>query len=148
MISKETHEWAKQKMGQWKELTQETSRISSSADKKVASTQKGSFKTDSFFGDISSRDGDLFFHFFPTPNSRYNLCAEHGEVVWIFSSNFVEGLTQAFLSVFKFEERLFLDFVPELQSYVVRCSGFGDNPLQDTMIENVLIKLKEMYEKC
>lgn len=142
MRIQETHKWAKEKMSQWEELSKEVDKTCN-----IQSLKENKFRNDSFFGDVTSRDGDLFFHFFPTDNSRFNLRAQSDQKIWIFNSGFVTSLTEAFLEVFKYEDRIFLDFVLELQSYVVRCAGYGSNPFQDEMIEKVLVGIKERYEK-
>jgi hypothetical protein len=148
MSIQETHQWAKEKMSQWSELSNEADKLLREGDKvkKIAPLQKYQFKNDSFFGDVTARDGDLFFHLFPTDNAKFSVWDEEMRV-WTFNKGFVDALTQAFLSVLKHEDRLFLDFVVELQSYVVRCAGFGDNPLQDEIIERILVKIKEKHER-
>lgn len=149
MSIQETHQWAKEKMGKWFGAVKDKTQTELSRVNKVTSPQNLQFSNKSFFGDVTSRDGDLFFHFFPSDDSNFNLCVENPNsgTHWVFSHSFVDALTEAFLSVFKHEDRLFLDFVSELNSYVVRCAGFGDNPLQDDMIERTLLKIKEKYEK-
>lgn len=148
MSIQETHQWAKEKMSQWADLSKEADKLKLDGDrvKKISSLQKCQFKNDSFFGDVTSRDGDLFFHLFPTNDAKFSVWNEKLRV-WTFNTAFVNALTEAFLSVLKHEDRLFLDFVVELQSYVVRCAGFGDNPLQDEIIERILVKIKEKYER-
>ena len=146
MSIEDTHKWAKEKMSQWPDLAKEPCPWDGTT-KGMMAARELKFSNDSFFGDVTSRDGDLFFHFFPTANSSFNLCTENGEPVWVFNSEFVNDLTEAFLEVFKFADRIFLDFVLELQSYVVRCAGYGENPFQDEMIDKVLLGIKERYER-
>lgn len=144
MSIQESHEWAKEKMGRWKELTQASQTIEKEPQKKIAAPPVLQFENPSFFGDVCRRDGDMVFHFFPTTNDRFNVKVDvGGEKIWVFGDNFADALGDAFNEVFKFPERLFWDFVPELNSWVVRCAGYGDNPLNDMLIEMVLVGIKK-----
>ena len=144
MSIQETYQWAKETASQLEKFSKEESRAN-----KVAALKKFQFSNNSFFGDVTIKEGDIFFHFFPSNNSISNLCLESPSIgkYWVFSHAFMEAVTDAFLLVFKHEDRIFQDFVPELNSYVIRCAGFGDNPLQEEMIERVLVRIKEKYEQ-
>lgn len=148
MSIQETHEWAKKKMASWQGITDEFKKLSqgfeSENPKKIATPPHAKFENASFIGDVCRRDGDLIFHFFPTTNDRFNVKVDvAGEKVWVFGDAFADNLGDSFNQVFKHAERLFWDFVPELNSWVVRCAGFGDNPLSDVLVEQVLVTLKE-----
>ena len=144
MSIKETHEWAKEKMTRWGELTAKTETIANRPQEKIDTPPLLQFENPSFFGDVCRRDGDLIFHFFPTTNDRFNVKVDvQGEKVWVFNEGFADHLGDAFIEVFKFPERLFWDYVPELNSWVVRCSGAGNNPLNDALIEQVLVAIKK-----
>lgn len=151
MSIQETYKWAKEKMSLWEEVP-----LSKKDDhpQKIDTPQNHQFKNDSFFGDVVLNNGDIFFHFFPTPNDRYNLIVDSPALsyqqsvkTWSFNSTFIESLTEAFFQVFKHEDRLFIDFILELQSYVIRCAGFGSNPLYMDMCDAVLLRIKNSYER-
>lgn len=140
----ESHEWAKEKMGRWKELTTASQGIEKEPQKRVGAPPILEFQNPSFIGDVCFREGDIVFHFFPTTNDRFNVKVDvNGEKIWVFGDRFADSLGNAFLEVFKFPERLFWDYVPELNSWVVRCAGYGDNPLNMMLIEKVLVALKK-----
>lgn len=148
MSIQESHEWAKEKAKNWGTLFDAAKTI---VDRKKEYLTPPSdlleFENPSFRGDVCSRDGDLLFHFFPTENDRFNVIVTttvdgRQERAWSFTEQFPDILGDAFLEVFKFRERLFWDYVPELHSFVVRCAGQGDNPLRNDMIEQVLVAIK------
>lgn len=144
MSIQETHEWAKEKMKRWEGLTKEASSIASRPQERVLTPDALDFENASFRGDVCNIHGDLVFHFFPTPNDRFNLVETLGtERTWVFPPTFADFLGDAFIEVFKRPERLFWDYVPELQSWVVRCSGYGDNPLVIELVERMLVALKK-----
>ncbi len=144
MSIQETHEWAKEKMSRWKELTDASKGIEAEPQKKIGAPPLLQFENASFYGDVCRRDGDLIFHFFPTSNDRFSVKVDvAGEKIWVFGDHFADNLGDSFNQVFKHQERLFWDYVPELNSWVVRCSGFGDNPLNDALVEQVLVTLKK-----
>ncbi len=148
MSIKETYEWAKEKMDQWDGLVKETGAVATEAQKKVAVPPFARFENPSFCGDVIKQGGDLFFHFFPTANSLYNLgSVVDSKPVWTFETGFSTCLADSFLAVFKHEDRLCWDYVNEMHSWVVRCMGYADNPLVDDLIERVLCAIKERYEK-
>jgi len=143
MSIKETHEWAKEKMARWGELAEKTGTIVNRPQEKIDVPPVLQFENPSFYGDVCRRDGDMVFHFFPTTNDRFNVKVDvQGEKVWVFNDRFADLLGDAFIETFKFPERLFWDYVPELNSWVVRCHGYGDNPLNDSLIEQVLVTIK------
>lgn len=146
MSRKETYEWAKEKMKEWDGLIEKTGAID--PNQKVVVPPYAKFENPSFCGDVVKSDGDLFFHFFPTANSLFNIeVVVNGTKEWNFESGFPNCLADSFLAVFKHEDRLFWDHVKELRSWVVRCAGHADNPLADDLIERVLCEIKKRYEK-
>lgn len=146
MSIQETYEWAKDKMEKWSDLTKGKDTLQSEVNKKVIVPPILRFENMSFVGDVALRDGDLFFHFYPTDRAPNVLMPVGKEKMWVFGDKFSAHLADSFKKVFRFEERLFWDFVPELNSWVVRAAGFGDNPLHDIMIEAVLVDIKSKNE--
>lgn len=139
MSIQETHEWAKERMAEWDGLAEkmraQDPALELGKQKRVGVPPYAQFDNHLFYGDITIRDGDLFFHFFPKEGHPF------GEI-------FPEALGDAFTAVFKHVDRLFWDFVPELNSWVVRCAGFGDNPLLDQVADRVLVKIKSLLGIC
>lgn len=147
MSIQDTYNWAKEKAEHWLDTANHQSFPLDPTTKTMSSVCELKFSNDSFFGDVAIRDGDLFFHFFATSDKIFNRQIKPSNTIWTFRQDFLDALTDAFVATFKHAERLFVDFVPELQSYVVRCAGFGDNPLYSEMIERTLVKIKEKYER-
>ena len=135
MSIEESYEWAKKQRAAWdnqvgqdKYLNALDREISFGGDHQFETIQFSKVACEHFVGEVGVVEGDLIFHFFPAGDA--------------FGDNFSDGLAQAFLDVFKLEDRLCWDFVPEMNSWVVRASGFGSNPQHQVLAGKLFVALE------
>ena len=95
-----------------------------------------------FHGDITVKDGDVYFHFFPP------LVKRQGELVQVqkFVAGFLSSIGDAFNAVFPFPESLCWDSIEDfcdtgVQSLVVKVMGYGDNPNLESFVRQVVNEL-------
>ena len=125
MSIEESYKWAKQQRAEWEKQEHEDvdlnalTEFKSGEDKSVRPVEFSRFSSTHFAGEVGVVGEDLIFHFFPGGSE--------------FPENFADDLGDAFLEVFKLEERLCWDFVPELHSWVVRAAGYGQNLSRDEL---------------
>jgi hypothetical protein len=131
-------EWAKEKAPKI-ELEKLKEHVPTEELNRFNAIQFREFKNMSFRGEVAKRGDDLFFHFFPTDHPKFNSFVDG---LWLFGKDFESHMAEAFLETFKHPDKLCSDYVPELNSWVVRVSGFGNNPLWEEMADRVLIRLK------
>lgn len=72
-----------------------------------------------YLGEIGRKGADFIYHFFPIGKE--------------FPENFGDALGDAFLEVFKFSDRIFADFVPEMNSWAIKVQGYGKNIVADDL---------------
>ena len=160
-----TYEWAKEKKKEWDGMVEQEhpmvtrldAELTSGGDHPVAGISFAEFKSDSFTGEVGKNDdGDLIFHFWPTNKEPYNRAMElspelqqkyNSQYMWVFGDGFEDHLGDAFLAVFKFEERLCWDYVAEMNSWVVRAQGFGENLMADELATKLFHSLRDRLEK-
>jgi len=156
MSIEETHDWAKKQREEWDKMATEhpmvtklDTELTEGGDHPVQAIYFAKTERPSFSAEVGKNDdGDLIFHFWPTADDRYNvLTPVNGEHLWLFGDGFAEALAQSFLDVFKLEEKLCWDFVPELNSWVVRATGFGDNIMADDLSNKLFDILQARLEK-
>lgn len=73
-----------------------------------------------YWTEYGNKDGDIIFHFFPTTGINYPSSVATGKP-------FEEVMSDAFLEVFKFEDKLQAVYTEELLSWAVKVVGYGDN---------------------
>ncbi len=145
MTVQDTYEWAKKQLGVWENIQE---KIPKTELNEFGALKFLKFENQSFTGEVAPTEGDLIFHFFPTADAKFNKqIAVEGERIWVFGDRFADELAQAFLDTFKYQDRLFWDFVPEMNSWAVRVQGYAENPFYLELIEGVLCRLKEKIEK-
>jgi len=108
------------------------------------------FKADSFTGEVGkNEDGDLIFHFWPTANDKYNHLEKINDdlTLWKHNEGFTDHLADSFLEVFKLEDKLCWDYAKEMNSWVVRASGFGENLMADELSSRLFNVLQDRLEK-
>lgn len=162
----ETYDWAKKQRSEWDGMVAEKHpmvtrldvELTNGGDHPVASISFAKFESDSFSGEVGKNDdGDLIFHFWPSNNDRYNVLellevkknddgSKENVYIWRFGETFKDILADAFIKVFRFEEKLCWDFVPEMNSWVVRAQGFGKNLMADELATKLFHDLKERLE--
>jgi hypothetical protein len=86
-----------------------------------------------YVGEVGKKLGDFVFHFFPLAGQQ-------------FPQNFEERMSEAFLEVFKFEDRVQSTFTPELNSWAVKAIGFATNPMADDLALRVFPALDKRLE--
>lgn len=161
----DTHEWAKKQRAEWDDMvarkhpmvTKLDTELTSGGDHPVTKIEFAKFSSDSFQGEVGKNDdGDLIFHFWPTNNEKYNWVepvekinsegAKEIVYMWRFGESFKSTLADAFIKVFRFEEKLYWDFVPEMNSWVVRAQGFGRNFMANELATRLYNDLKKRLE--
>lgn len=83
-----------------------------------------------YVGEVGKKGGDYVFHFFP----------KEGESL---PPNFEEKMGDAFLEMFKFQDRVQSIYTEELSSWAVRAVGYANNPLAD----DLAIKVFDVLDK-
>ena len=86
-----------------------------------------------YLGEVGKRLDDYVFHFFPLSGSE-------------FPKDFEAKMSEAFLDVFQFEERVQAVFSTELNSWAVRAVGFAINPLSDNLALRIFPTLDQKLE--
>jgi hypothetical protein len=86
-----------------------------------------------YLGEVGKKLGDYVFHFFPLPEKE-------------FPKDFESKMSEAFLDVFKFEDRVQSTFTQELNSWAVRAVGFALNPMADELALRVFPALDQKLE--
>ena len=164
MSLEETHDWAKQVSKDFKAMAQRAEDVNAlnkelegGGDHQLATVQFVKVSALAFEGEVGKVDDDLFFHFFPAESEEYSDISEEtvmgddGRPVvrqfWVFKEGFEESLGDAFLEVFKLEDKLCWDFVSELNSWVVRCTGFGANIMANQLAEKLFNNLQKRLEQ-
>ena len=156
MSIEETYDWAKQVGADFQVMAKRAEdvgalnkELTSGGDHPVSVVSFVQVDRPSFRGEVGVVEGDLFFHFFPAANE------EHSELLgetddgkyWGFKPIFQDALATSFLEVFKQEDKLCWDFVTEMHSWVVRCSGFGNNIMANELAEKLFNNLQNRLEK-
>ena len=159
-----TYDWAKKQRTEWDDMAKDhpmvsafDTEISGGGDHAInPAIAFAKFKSDSFTAEVGkNEDGDLIFHFWPTANDTYNhleFVGQPGEErsptkhLWVHNEGFSDSLADAFLEIFKLEDRLCWDYVPEMNSWVVRAAGFGENIMADELSSRLFINLRTQLE--
>lgn len=164
----ETYDWAKKVRGEWEakiaagEDGIETldKELSGGGDHKLDPVAFARTERPSYLGEVGKVDGDLFFHFFPSDDDKYSVLtyagnrrdqfekeADTDNWVRVFPDVFADALATSFIEVFKFEDKMCWDFVPEMNSWVVRVTGMADNPHADDLSMKLFNVLQGRLEK-
>lgn len=85
-----------------------------------------------YVGEVGKKHGDYIFHFFLVDD--------------VFPANFEERMGDAFLKIFKMNDRLESTWTPELNSYAVRARGFATNIMADELALKVFDELDHLME--
>lgn len=140
MSIEETYDWAKKQRALWDQQAQQDpdlgaldKEITEVSDYPVAAVEFSKFQGEAFLGEVGVVNGDLIFHFF-SPDDEFLECFE-------------DHLADAFIETFKLEDRLCWDFVPELTSWVVRATGYGDNPSREELANRLFVCLQDKLEE-
>lgn len=163
--TEEAYDWAKKQREEWDSMATShpmvsrlDSELSGGGDHPVATISFTKFACPSYTAEVGKNDdGDLIFHFWPTANDEYNHLEqqvtpqgrepEPRDFLWKHNSGFDSHLADSFIEVFKFEDRLCWDYVPELNSWVVRAQGFGGNLMADELSSRLFESLRGRLEK-
>jgi hypothetical protein len=78
-----------------------------------------------YVGEVGKKSGDFVFHFFPRTEGQE------------FPSYFEDRMGDAFLEVFKFEDRVKASYIPELKSWAVVAQGFALNPMAEELAQRL-----------
>ena len=163
---KDTHDWAK-KVSKEFEIMSNTAgaddvkalnnELTNGGDHAMQHVNFVRVERPSYSGEVGRIEGDLMFHFFPANNDTHSVLIHTGtETVdgeekkyyrWDFKETFADALADAFLEVFKQQEKLCWDFVHEVNSWVVRCAGFGDNIMADQLATKLFDNLQKRLEQ-
>lgn len=154
MSIEETYDWAKKVSEDFQVMAERAEDVGAlnkelvgGGDHQVATVSFAQFSAPCFQAEVGKVDDDLFFHFFPAENEYHSVIAGEGEnTYWSFKEGFEDKMGDAFLAVFKHEDKLCWDFVPELHSWVVRCTGFGANVMANQLAEKLFSKLQRILE--
>lgn len=84
-----------------------------------------------YIGEVGKKGGDYVFHFF----------AKEGQK---FPTGFEDKMGDAFLEMFKLQDRVQSTYTEELNSWAVRAVGFANNPLADDLAIKVFDVLDKM----
>ncbi len=84
-------------------------------------------------GEVGRKNGDFIFHFFPKDGEQY-------------PQNFSDLMGDAFLEVFKLEDRVKASFVPELGSWAAIAQGFANNPGSDALALKLFMVLDQKLD--
>lgn len=158
MSMEETYDWAKKVRKEFEQKAAEdpnlgalNKELTQGGDHAVGVINFSTIECPSFRGEVGKVEDDLFFHFFPTADETFSELLgedrETGEKMWGFKPVFQDALATSFLEVFKHEDKLCWDFVPELQSWVVRCKGFGTNVMKDQLASKLFATLQTRLEQ-
>lgn len=163
---KETHDWAKQVSKEFEIMSNTkgaddvkalNNELSHGGDHALRQANFVRVERPSFTGEVGRVEGDLMFHFFPADNDTHSVLIHTGSEIldgeekkyyrWDFKETFPDALAVAFLEVFKLEEKLCWDFVLEMNSWVVRCTGFGSNIMANQLAEKLFDNLQTRLEQ-
>ena len=144
MSIEESMKWAKERRGDWNDLNETYLNSKIGGKNKFAAVTFAKTERPSFTGEVGKVDDDLIFHFWPSEDEDYSTL-EGDE--WKFSSIFPDALATSFIEVFKLEDRLCWDFVEEMNSWVVRASRFGGNPMADELANRLFTALQDRLER-
>lgn len=86
-----------------------------------------------YIGEVGKKGGDYVFHFFSKDPEK-----------WKFPPNFEEKMGDAFLEMFKFQDRVQAIYTDELNSWAVRAVGYANNPLADDLALKVFDVLDKL----
>ena len=153
----ETHEWAKGVRAEWDERVKNGDSVAEHFNKEIETAGKSEVspvafartERPSFIGEVGTVDGDLFFHFFPSDNDDYSSLEDvgDGEKARVFCDVFADALATSFIEVFKFEDKMCWDFVPEMNSWVVRVTGYAENSHAGDLSIDLFDALQKRLEK-
>ena len=87
-----------------------------------------------YIGEVGKKNGDYVYHFFPV--------AEGAK----YPMGFEAKMGDAFLEVFKLDDRVEAVFTEELDSWAVKAVGFANNPLADELALKLFSVLDEKLE--
>lgn len=82
-----------------------------------------------YTGEVGKKSGDYIYHFFPPASTKTE---GYG-----FPHKFEDKMGDAFLEVFKLQEKVQARFVPEMHSWAVRVLGYAVNPMADELAISV-----------
>lgn len=105
--------------GQETRPTREGEVISTSSATQFGTVDFVQVERDCYLGEVGKRGNDYIYHFF----------GKNG----IFPSHFEDKMGDAFLEVFKLDDRVQASFVPDMNSWAVRVSGYASNPMSDEL---------------
>jgi hypothetical protein len=144
MSTEENMEWARKRMEEWGDMAEACAKMPKDRHgfSAVGFTK---IERPSFTGEVGRVDNDLLFHFWPAEDPKYSRGPNDGGL-WEFSEIFPDALATSFLEVFRLEDRLCWDFVPEMNSWVVRANGFGRNPLAEELAQSLFAVLQKRLE--
>lgn len=167
----ETYDWAKQVSKDFEVMASRAEdvgalnkELSNGGDHKFHTHNFVKVERPSFLAEVGRADGangeeneDLVFHFFPVYDEKYSIRTDvvtRGEDGapkkhdrWDFVSAFPDILGDSFLAIFKQEDKLCWDYVPEMTSWVVRCQGFGTNIMANQLAEKLFADLQGRLER-
>ncbi len=83
-----------------------------------------------FMAEIGKKSDVYYYHFYPSTEVSQN--------------DFYEKMADAFLEVFKNKDQIEADWVPEMNSWAVRVTGWGDNVWGDDLAIKVINLLDKM----
>lgn len=133
----EMYEWAQQQRATFEQFatTQEggsalARELAAGGDHPIEPVRFRTVTTSMFRGEVAMIGPDLVFHFWPNEGAS-------------FPPPFADQLAESFLAVFKFNDRLFWDYVPELTSWVVRAAGWSESPAREELSNRLFAHLLE-----
>jgi hypothetical protein len=88
-----------------------------------------------YVGEVGKKGGDYVFHFFPSKRLSD-----------IEKAHFADAIGDAFIEVFKHQEKLFSSYDEEMGSWSVRATGFANNLMSDKLVVSVFDVLDRNLE--
>ncbi len=73
-----------------------------------------------YVGEVGRRENDLIFHFFALPNLAFPISDQS-------QKSFDDVMGDAFIEVFRYEDRVEAAYSDELKSWAVKVRGYGSN---------------------
>jgi hypothetical protein len=151
----QTYEWAKKQKEAWdkasledKDLGALNKELTKGGDHRFNTITFARCDKTHFTAEVGRVEGDLVFHFFPCPSEINQLVSlASGEKIWVFGDSFADRLGDAFLDVFKFQDKLSWAFVPEMNSWAVKVAGMGSNPMTEELASKLFDCLDSLIEK-
>ncbi len=86
-----------------------------------------------YLGEVGRKKDDLVFHFFPLGDGQ-------------FPDDFEGKMAEAFLEVFKLEDRVEASYVPELHSWAARARGFAHTTGNDKLVLQLFALLDQKLD--